>query len=274
MKQVYDERAYEAELSALQTIHHFKHPHIVNAIASYTTGEANYLIFPWAEGNLRQYWDRHSDNNYRSGYDVMRWTLQQSVGLASGIESLHNKGTRYGRHGDLKPENILWFPDFDKDGNGLGTLKISDFGLTRFHSTRDAHSRDVHKYGTAVYSPPEIQEIRRASQSMDIWSLGCIFLESLAWLASGREGLQALTVSRTSISPAILRNDLFKDAFFELSDHPRQSRGTLQLKSGVLKVSLQSCPKNGVSMLMTFKLPSSSMTFVYTMRHLPGSTMS
>ncbi|KAK1842114.1 protein kinase domain-containing protein [Colletotrichum chrysophilum] len=245
-----DSSAYKAELDALQKIHHFEHPNIVNALFSYTHMDSHYFVFSWADCNLRQYWNRHSDCSHRSGKEVARWTLQQSVGLASGIESLHNTGPNYGRHGDLKPENILWFSDSDERGNMLGTLKISDFGLAKFHGeqTQARYAVDAHNCGTAIYSPPEVQQTRRVSQSMDIWSLGCVFLESLTWLASGREGLQALSTSRASTSTGAVQNR-FKDAYFEISDDAEQVPGSAQLKAGVAKFidELRTFPQSSYS---------------------------
>ncbi|KAE9575650.1 hypothetical protein CGMCC3_g8350 [Colletotrichum fructicola] len=44
-----DSSAYKAELDALQKIHHFEHPNIVNALFSYTHMDSHYFVFSWAD---------------------------------------------------------------------------------------------------------------------------------------------------------------------------------------------------------------------------------
>ncbi|RSL50760.1 hypothetical protein CEP53_008699 [Fusarium sp. AF-6] len=100
-----------------------------------------------------------------------------------GKELLHP--IKYGRHGDIKPENILWF----NDGTKGGTLKITDFVLTKFHTWDIRSSR--------CYRPPEVELgdglIR---PSYDIWSMGCLYLEFLAWLLGGCSLVSEMAVAR------------------------------------------------------------------------------
>lgn len=94
----------------------------------------------------------------------------------------------YGRHGDIKPENVLWFKTFDNPG--MGVLKISDFGLTRFHK-KDTKS-GINAQGTPVsltYRAPEYDTTAKLSQSYDIWTVGCLILEFLTWYLLGWEAV-------------------------------------------------------------------------------------
>ncbi|KAI0414895.1 heterokaryon incompatibility protein-domain-containing protein [Xylaria grammica] len=96
---------------------------------------------------------------------------------------------KHWRHGDLKPDNILVF----KDSTWLGTLKIADLGLAKQHrfATEFRHQVTSTKHATLHYEAPEavtnMKEPR--SRRYDIWSMGCIILESIIWLLYGAQGL-------------------------------------------------------------------------------------
>src|SRR3569833_3200461 len=80
----------------------------------------------------------------------VRWLDEQCKGLAEGLRGIHNTKLssshesglqppildekNCGRHGDIKPQNVLWFRQEKGAQGDHGVLKISDFGLTRFHS--------------------------------------------------------------------------------------------------------------------------------------------
>ncbi len=78
----------------------------------------------------------------------------------------------------------------------VGTLKIGDWGLTKYHSEatvlrglKGFHTTT--KYGTAMYEPPEVEfgEVKVLGRQYDVWSMGCIILEILIWLLYGCDGV-------------------------------------------------------------------------------------
>jgi serine/threonine protein kinase len=95
-----------------------------------------YLIFPLADGNLRQFWHRnfpHPSGTNTATY--ARWVARQFRGLAFALCKLHDLHLAevhlrdlnddddpavwgkvgdpfYGIHGDIKPENLLWYEDW------------------------------------------------------------------------------------------------------------------------------------------------------------------
>lgn len=89
------------------------------------------------------------------------------VQLVAGIHACHRNGIA---HRDLKPENLLLGTD--------GTLKISDFGLSRLH--RESYFQaSTNEYahtltGTLAYVAPEVFDGSYDAFRADIWSLGCI----------------------------------------------------------------------------------------------------
>jgi len=102
-------------------------------------------------------------------------------------ESESSSATEHWRHGDLKPDNILKF-----GSTWLGTLKIADLGLAKRHE-KDTMLRIAPtdtRYTTLHYEAPEaITSSEPRSRRYDIWSMGCIILESIIWLLYGYDVL-------------------------------------------------------------------------------------
>lgn len=161
--------------------------HLINLLATYELKNEYALIFPWADGNLRDFWQSKPQQDSAV---LARWVAEQCLGIAHALRSLHNtighqtqEEKTWGRHGDIKPENILLFKDTKSTNSKLGTLAIADFGLSNFGSDKKRPKRLA---GTKTYRPPEY-DISDApiSRASDIWSLGCVFLEFLTWFLLG-----------------------------------------------------------------------------------------
>ncbi|OHF04101.1 heterokaryon incompatibility protein [Colletotrichum orchidophilum] len=185
LREYFDKEAYN-----LEELRKYKSNHLIKPIAAYEHGDDRCLLFPWAEGgNLAQYWSRNTGKSLTR--DEHAWIFGQLAGLFGALEELHKKNCR---HGDLKPENILLFIDMaDKK-----TLQIADLGLTTFHdqdaATRIRRAKEILTLtppGTSRYEPPEMDKDRdkkipaheTRSRAYDIWSMGCVVLELLIWLA-------------------------------------------------------------------------------------------
>lgn len=91
--------------------------------------------------------------------------------LLRGIAHLHDNWTM---HRDLKPANLL----IDDDG----TLKIADFGNARsFGDPQTGALTPGNQVVTLSYRAPELlYGTETYSQSVDMWSVGCIFAEFIA----------------------------------------------------------------------------------------------
>ncbi|TVY66789.1 Sporulation protein kinase mde3 [Fusarium oxysporum f. sp. cubense] len=188
---------FKAEFDMLAKLGKTNHRHLVSVLGAYCQLNENYLIFDWADCDLLRYWkDRHSEPEFN--LKNVLWLAEQCVGLASGLEQIHRYGSLeqqnrtgdssfkklYGRHGDIKPENILWYRDSNQ---GLGTLRICDFGVSEFHSTQSRSGiRNSHVASSPYYRPPEWElQDGTISRSYDIWTIGCLYLEFLGWLLGG-----------------------------------------------------------------------------------------
>ena len=102
-----------------------------------------------------------------------------------------NKDPGHWHHGDIKPENIL---RFTKGQTSLGTLKLADLGRAKQHweATKQRLIHEYDQWRTKPYEPPDIyiEPERSMSRLFDVWSLGCVFFESIVWLLYGQKWLQ------------------------------------------------------------------------------------
>ncbi|XP_078063953.1 serine/threonine-protein kinase NLK2-like, partial [Mustelus asterias] len=88
--------------------------------------------------------------------------------ILRGLKYLHSAGIL---HRDIKPGNLLV--------NSNCVLKICDFGLARLEET-DATRHMTQEVVTQYYRAPEIlMGSTHYDNSIDIWSVGCIFAELL-----------------------------------------------------------------------------------------------
>ena len=181
----------------MQYVQQFRDKHIVKLVKAYAHGESINLIFPRAWTNL-DHLLRDPNLEYGSKRDARLETAdawKQLLGISSALKEMHGYGDKAkvrannnseGRiciHFDLKPDNIL----VEREGNWL----ITDFGQAALtEHRRSATPRVSGHFGTDAYAPPEIDDkITVFGRSYDIWSLGCITLEVVAFMVLGYVGL-------------------------------------------------------------------------------------
>lgn len=213
---------FKHEAYMLTALAQNQHHHLIKLLATYKFRGQYHFMFPYANSNLRQYWEQKEPH---WSHETLNWMLKQMHGIASALHAIHNFHSatpnnrsahnnsqpdhfidlrhavnfgeeRFGRHGDLKPENILWVESVP---GSLGILQIADLGLGTFH-TLDSRSNVEAKSvgGSPTYVPPECALDLPISRAYDIWSLGCVFLEFIIWLLEGSEGLEKFANDRLS----------------------------------------------------------------------------
>ncbi|RDL36219.1 uncharacterized protein BP5553_06831 [Venustampulla echinocandica] len=224
--------AFEAEVSNLKRVSKKDHLHLIKLLVTFKWREQFYLLFPWADGNLLDFWKLYPQPSHlKRDRNMAVWFSGQCLGIVQGLMMIHTADRSstdglsnssghqiHGRHGDLKPENILWFKAYqDTDLTSLGVLKISDFGLTRFHRTRSkSHFGPVAVSPT--YRPPEYDVAKMVSPSFDIWTLGCVLLQFVAWYLLGWEEVDRFSEARTADDRGKIPEDVGKipeDVFFK-----------------------------------------------------------
>ncbi|GAW18676.1 hypothetical protein ANO14919_081570 [Xylariales sp. No.14919] len=201
----------------------FANTHITRVIGSFSTNGEYYIIMPWAMGGtLREFWehtnpcpelcgtliadfleqymnlaeslcDLHCQSNSQEGLENTSFPVpqghpqaQNSIPNREGPDiDIDRDGSNW-RHGNLKPDNILR----KQDGDRLGPLMIGDVGLAKKHKDRTLTRLSTNtRLGTMDYEPPEaFDNSRPKSRAYDIWSMGCIIIETIVWLLYGNEG--------------------------------------------------------------------------------------
>ncbi|RSL47212.1 hypothetical protein CEP51_015809, partial [Fusarium floridanum] len=210
-----DRNSYRDEVEALQRYctKLQKMKHLVQLLLTFQHGERLYLLFEWADGNLRDFWQMIP--TVQPTPRRTRWVAEQCLGIAIAVKRIHGLMTwqrdqpvtsglnsdrekYHGRHGDLKPSNILWFSKYGEDRH---LLVVSDLGLTRYHSrVSKSHVSQVRGF-TSPYCPPEVGLVRHISQKYDIWSLGCLYLEFFTWYLQGMDVLDDFESQRVEEEP-------------------------------------------------------------------------
>ncbi|KAL5336637.1 kinase-like domain-containing protein [Aspergillus crustosus] len=211
VKRMFHESDYKAEQKVYEELGSSSHPNLINLLFTYRKDDENHLVFPWANGSLKDYWEK-CPNPCLSSKDLI-WALQQMVGLASGLAFFHdfiNPTTgkpRFGRHGDIKAQNILFFAEEN-------VMKIADLGLAKIHG-RDSRS-NVPPHTVIVsptYSPPEAARKYPVSRKWDIWSIGCLYLEMMTHLILGSNAIGEFSMQRRESSDGDLP-ELTTDTFY------------------------------------------------------------
>jgi serine/threonine protein kinase len=221
---------FRTEVENLKRFSAKDHLHLIKLLVTFSWGEQYYLLFPWADGNLLDFWKSNpKPSNPLLGHQVALWFSKQCLGIVEGLKMIHTLDTPltgdlsdvssrqiHGRHGDLKPENILWFKSYQDTDTScfMGVLKISDFGLTRFHGPMSKSHVDARGLGMSpTYRAPEYDIGKQVSQSYDIWTLGCVLLEFVTWYLLGWDEVDIFSKERT-LDDDIEFKDLREDAFF------------------------------------------------------------
>ena len=109
-----------------------------------------------------------------------------ALGIAKGIEYLHQGCDQRVLHFDIKPHNILLDYNFNP--------KISDFGLTKLCSREQSVVSMTVARGTMGYIPPEMlcRNIVNVSYKSDVFSYGMLLLKRVG----GRKNID-VTVDNT-----------------------------------------------------------------------------
>ena len=185
---------FQRELKILDELRKYPLRHIVTHLATWTHQGRYYMLFPYAQCNLRQYmkWVQFGAPTK----EKIIWLIRQFRGLAEALKGIHDltgagplQSTpdlitrpvgerRAGYHHDLKPENILFY-------EATGDFEISDFGSGKVHTYRSGSHNTPSPHGTLTYEPPEAAGAGGTSRPYDMWSLGCVFLELLVWAVLG-----------------------------------------------------------------------------------------
>lgn len=160
----------EEIMPVIRVIGFVRHPNLVPLVSFYVgpRGEKLFIHPFYAAGNLAQFLKGGSTESKLSN----RWEIVYniSLGIASGLDHLHNGLQKPLIHGNLKSKNVMLDSDLRPH--------LSDFGLHLL--LRPVAVQGMFEALTIEgYKSPELIKMKEASRETDIYSLGIILLELL-----------------------------------------------------------------------------------------------
>jgi hypothetical protein len=246
------------EVQSLIRLNNENNPNLIRLLVTYQHKDHLHLVFPWADGNLQDFWKTEYPEPHSPARDrhLAKWVAQQCLGLALGLKAIHHNCVdrsqakeqdlpfdasqkRHGRHGDFKPENILWFAQNGtrSPNNVSGVLKVSDFGFADFHASLSKSDipRDRLRGMTPTYRAPEWDVTEKVSPAYDIWCFGCVLLEFVEWYLRGWQGVKAFEEKRIKDSRHVLIH-YREDNFFNFTTSGEAVRQAVAKESVRLEI--------------------------------------
>ncbi|PHU23245.1 hypothetical protein BC332_08352 [Capsicum chinense] len=156
------------EVGSIGRIHHVN---VVRLVGYCADGYRRALVYEYLSNDTLQ--KIISSGNGRSsslGWEQMQ---QIAVGIAKGIEYLHQGCNQRIVHFDIKPHNILLDQDFNP--------KVADFGLAKLCSKEQSAVSMTAARGTIGYIAPEVfsRNYGDVSYRADIYSFGMLLLDMI-----------------------------------------------------------------------------------------------
>ncbi|XP_011047641.1 PREDICTED: probable receptor-like protein kinase At5g39020 isoform X6 [Populus euphratica] len=155
-------------INEVATIGRIHHRNVVQLIGFTVEGSKRALIYDFMpNGSLEKYIFSRQGSIPLSNQKI----YEISLGVALGIEYLHEGCDMQILHFDIKPHNILLDENF--------TPKISDFGLAKLYPTNNSIVSLTMARGTIGYMAPELfyKSIGGVSYKADVYSFGMLLME-------------------------------------------------------------------------------------------------
>uniref|UniRef100_F6H6E4 Protein kinase domain-containing protein n=3 Tax=Vitis vinifera TaxID=29760 RepID=F6H6E4_VITVI len=164
------------EVGTMSTIHHVN---VVRLLGFCADGYKRALIYEFLPNeSLDKFIFSAFGNNYSLGWHKLQ---DIAIGIAKGIEYLHQGCDQRILHLDIKPHNILLDHNFNP--------KISDFGLAKLCSKEQSAVSMTAARGTMGYIAPEMlsRNFGNVSSKSDVYSFGMLLIE----MVGGRKNIDA-----------------------------------------------------------------------------------
>ncbi|XP_050136543.1 rust resistance kinase Lr10-like isoform X2 [Malus sylvestris] len=171
-------------ISEIATIGRIHHANVVQLVGYCVEGSKRALVYDFmSNGSL----DKYIYSKEESVPLTIKNMYEISLGVAQGIEYLHQGCEMQILHFDIKPHNILLDENFK--------AKVSDFGLAKLYPVDNSIVSLTAARGTLGYIAPELfyKNIGGVSYKSDVYSFGMLLME----MASRRKNLNP-TVEHSS----------------------------------------------------------------------------
>ena len=170
------------EVGTMGRIHHVN---VVRLIGYCADGFRRALLYEFLPNDSLEKFISPVDSNNFLGWEKLQ---DIALGIAKGIEYLHQGCDQRILHFDIKPHNILLDQDFNP--------KISDFGLAKLCAKDQSAVSMTTARGTIGYIAPEVfsRNFGKVSYKSDIYSFGILLLE----MVGGRKNVDVNVETATS----------------------------------------------------------------------------
>ncbi|XP_072967869.1 receptor-like cytosolic serine/threonine-protein kinase RBK2 isoform X2 [Typha angustifolia] len=165
-------------LSELGILVHLNHPNTSRLIGVGAEGEMHFVFQLSFHGSLATL--------LHGSTEKLNWNLRYKIiiGIAKGLEYLHERCSRRIIHRDIKSENILLTEDFEP--------QICDFGIAKWLPDNLTHHTVLSIEGTFGYLAPEYCTHGIVNEKTDVFAYGVLVLELIT-------GHKALDSSKQSL---------------------------------------------------------------------------
>ncbi|XBJ13654.1 hypothetical protein VPH35_005792 [Triticum aestivum] len=169
----------ESFINEVATIGLIHHANIVRLLGFCSEGMRRALIYEFMPNESLEKYIFSDDSNIFQNLLVPEKLLDIALGIARGMEYLHQGCNQRILHFDIKPHNILLDYNFNP--------KISDFGLAKLCARDQSIVTLTAARGTMGYIAPELysRNFGGVSYKSDVYSFGMLVLE----MVSGRRNL-------------------------------------------------------------------------------------
>ncbi|XP_059629066.1 rust resistance kinase Lr10-like [Cornus florida] len=159
----------EEFINEVGTIGRIHHVNVVRLVGFCADGPRRALVYEFlANDSLEKFIFSEDHENHFLGWEKLQ---DIAVGIAKGIEYLHQGCDQRILHFDIKPHNILLDHNFNP--------KVSDFGLAKLCSKEQSAVSMTAARGTMGYIAPEVfsRNFGNVSYKSDVYSFGMLLLE-------------------------------------------------------------------------------------------------
>ncbi|XP_021813147.1 rust resistance kinase Lr10-like [Prunus avium] len=163
------------------------HVNVVRLVGFCAGGFIRALVYEFLpNGSLQNFLSSADNKSSFPGWDMLQDIV---LGIAIGIEYLHQGCDHRILHFDIKPHNILLNQNF--------TPKVSDFGLAKLCARDQSAISMTTVRGTMGYIAPEVfsRNFGSVSYKSDVYSFGMMLLE----MVGGRKNFKVMEDSTSQV---------------------------------------------------------------------------
>ncbi|TVT99391.1 hypothetical protein EJB05_55279, partial [Eragrostis curvula] len=199
----------EEFMNEVGSISRTSHVNVVTLLGFCLQSSKRALIYAYmSTGSLEKY--TFGSNSVEGDNKTWERLFDIFIGIARGLEYLHNGCNTRIVHFDIKPQNILLDQDF--------CPKISDFGLAKLCQQKESKISIAGARGTIGYIAPEVfsRNYGGVSSKSDVYSYGMVALE----MVGARKQIESSTDSSQYFPQWLYDNlDQFCGATCEISSN-------------------------------------------------------